>query len=330
MTILTVDLGEKRLEFKTNGDLLRWVHSEVSFWEAVQQQTVKQLNSLAKPRLAQQMEAVTALLKVAVAAENKLDGNATEINTIINMMQEMRTDRPNRLLCSAIESDFFIGQIANFDPAAAAAGVLIRSGLNGIQELQPHHLNNIDAIRDAMRRFQLHSHELQAAKLRKDIAALVQNIEQTYQLRQSTDGLIQHWQDSSTSLKKTAMSHLWVFGFVAGVIVVIVGALLVLTPTLGKGADVLAHAPYLVLAAVPLVWTLKHLSRLFLDAQADHRDAMLRHTMARSYVAMMENKDTKPGEKERAIILSALFRPGATQPPEDGVPMPLVELLKRN
>jgi hypothetical protein len=70
------------------------------------------------------------------------------------------------------------------------------------------------------------------------------------------------------------------------------------------------------------------MSRLFVENLADSRDAALRHTMAQTYVALNNSQAVTPTEQERALILGALFRPGVSQAPDEGAPIPLLELLR--
>lgn len=85
--------------------------------------------------------------------------------------------------------------------------------------------------------------------------------------------------------------------------------------------------PIILLLAVPLMWVLRHISRMFVENISDYRDAMLRSTMAQTYLALVSLPEAKIGDNERAIVLQALFRPGSSQPTDEGVPHPLVDLL---
>lgn len=96
---------------------------------------------------------------------------------------------------------------------------------------------------------------------------------------------------------------------------------------LDVGRISLPLAPFLLVAALPLFWILKHVSRLFVDNIVDARDAWLRAIMVETYLALVNMPEAKIGDQERAIVLQALFRPSGAQHSDDSVPYPLVDVL---
>jgi len=84
--------------------------------------------------------------------------------------------------------------------------------------------------------------------------------------------------------------------------------------------------PVVGLLLLPAVWIMRHRARLFTDASADQRDAALRQHQAQTYVALVTDRHEK---EERLVALTALFRPGPSQPSDEGIPLPIIELLRR-
>lgn len=85
-------------------------------------------------------------------------------------------------------------------------------------------------------------------------------------------------------------------------------------------------APPAALSAIALLWMLRYRAREYLDAAADLRDAEQRVIQLQTYVAMATEKADK---EEKVVALTALFRPGPSQVGDDGIPLPLIELLKK-
>lgn len=80
---------------------------------------------------------------------------------------------------------------------------------------------------------------------------------------------------------------------------------------------------------MPLLWVLRHMARMFADNIADARDAAQRSALTSTFLALSTQEKVSFSDNERAIIVQALFRPSPAQPTEDGVPVPLLELLRR-
>lgn len=89
----------------------------------------------------------------------------------------------------------------------------------------------------------------------------------------------------------------------------------------------LPAAPVILLAAIPVIWVMRHISRMFVENINDHRDASLRATMTETYLALANMPVPQVSDTERAIILQALFRPSSAQTSDEGVPHPLVDLI---
>ncbi|MGE8940651.1 DUF6161 domain-containing protein [Leptospira interrogans] len=84
--------------------------------------------------------------------------------------------------------------------------------------------------------------------------------------------------------------------------------------------------------SVPLLlygWLLKNVSRVFVQTMVLSDDALLRHSLAYSFLGLAANKDVGISDNERALILNALFRPLPTSSTVDaGPPSGLLELIK--
>lgn len=88
---------------------------------------------------------------------------------------------------------------------------------------------------------------------------------------------------------------------------------------------VMIFTPPLVVIAIAVLWDLRYRAREYLDAAADLRDAEQRKVQLQTYVAMAK---TSADPQERTVALTALFRPGPSQTADDGIPLPLIELIK--
>ena len=83
--------------------------------------------------------------------------------------------------------------------------------------------------------------------------------------------------------------------------------------------------------AVPIAaisWTLKHISRVFVQSLAVANDAGLRKALVFTYLSIHRNVGQLDKE-DRRLILNALFRPGPDEPRDEGVPLALIEAFRK-
>lgn len=145
-------------------------------------------------------------------------------------------------------------------------------------------------------------------------------------------GPVAYWDQRARSGKRVAWG--WLAGFVVSA-AIIFGVVIEFGPGLltllkDKNEQIsLAAVPLLLAALLPLLWVLRHMARMFADNIADARDAAQRAALTSTYLALSTQEKVDFTNEERAIIMQALFRPSPAQPTEDGVPLPLLEILKR-
>ena len=145
-------------------------------------------------------------------------------------------------------------------------------------------------------------------------------------------GPVAYWDLRARSGKRIAWG--WLVGFVVAALAIF-GLVIQFGPGLltllkDKNEQIsLAAVPLLLAALIPLLWVLRHMARMFADNIADARDAAQRAALTSTYLALSTQEEVDFSKEERAIITQALFRPSPAQPTEDGVPLPLLELLKR-
>lgn len=143
-----------------------------------------------------------------------------------------------------------------------------------------------------------------------------------------------HWE---TSAKKSASaSYFWLFIFILFILLplylmlnnwtTISDEIKILTTT-NSGFN-FGSLFVFTIPALAYGWILKQFSRNYIKASDAAADARHRRTLAMTYLAL--NKHSNVDEKERAIILNALFRSHNTNSSlEDGPPLGLIELLKK-
>jgi hypothetical protein len=329
MAFFEYDLGDRKLTFEHPGHIANWVGSEQSFWSSFS--APQAFNGIAIEvieRQRQYFKELTNMVNKAVADQSSITrpGGSAEKDALMRTFARMHPDATDRILCRDVEDDAFL-LLLEKDPAAAAAGLYLRAGIEN------RAIGNDPKYRDAELRFVLRLNLNRGQRTELKIKATVEEARSQYLHTLATDGLIAHWKERADDARRRAISALIVFAVAAiGVVIAILYVLHRALPdgfNKGSAEALLPLAPVSVICAVPMIWALRHLSRMYLDYTADARDAELRHVMAQSYVAMLASGNQQPQQQERAIILSALFRPGASQPPEEGVPLPLIELLKK-
>lgn len=334
---------QSSLQFTSAGDLHTWVTRERRLWEQLSGVADSRFNGHCRRWWQEQISFMANLENLSGKAVAAGQRNATEIEAVVQKLKVMARQHADRYVCSALLADMFIKTCMDSDPDAATAGLILRRGADVMQRSSDIDRNVLPNIRDAQLRFQIALNESIGSDHRKRLDDTLKQIESERRTESAMGGLIGHWINRSKDAMNTAMIFLGLL--IGAAFVISYGAYLAaisgwdrlqqfraqqiqLATTSDVTSTILAAAPFIVLTAVPVVWVFRHLSRLFIENLSDARDARLRATMAEAYVAMMQNKEMKPTEKERAVILAALFRAGSSQSADDGVPLPLIELLK--
>ncbi|MFN4276418.1 MAG: DUF6161 domain-containing protein [Ferrovibrio sp.] len=180
--------------------------------------------------------------------------------------------------------------------------------------------------------FLMDEHGKKYALLMEDHKKALKAMEEKFLTEMAHRGPIKYWTDRASEGRTAAWR--WLGGFV-------VAALLTLGLVVWTGPGLLsllkdkndqislAAVPLLLAALLPLLWVLRHIARMFADNIADSRDAAQRAALTSTYLALSTQEKVQFTDDERAIIMQALFRPSPAQPTEDGVPLPLLEILKR-
>jgi hypothetical protein len=331
MAFFEFNLIDEVLHFETTSELKNWVSDEARFWE--RRTKPADFEGAAGIVLKRQHDFFNELGKAVETATARPEfitrtGGSTERDTLIRLFSRMKPDREDRILCRRVLDDAFLLNL-NEDVQAAVSGLFLRAGIPENKTLQKS-----PEFRDAQLRFILKLTQDRASRTEKIIQRTIEDVKTKYIHTLATDSLITHWDERRKNAKKQTNRQLAAFLIAGGGVIAFTLGSIVLglekgLIAIGEPETIIGMAPVALLLGVPLVWSLRHFSRLFLDSQADARDAELRHVMAKSYAAMLTNTGQQPSAQERAIILAALFRPGGSQPPDDGVPLPLIELLKK-
>lgn len=167
--------------------------------------------------------------------------------------------------------------------------------------------------------------------LRDGHATTMKAIEEKFLKEMVLRGPVQYWSDRASTGRNVALA--WLAAFVGSAYFMFTTvrdsghALLNLLKD-DQGQIGLAGAPLLIGALIPMVWGLRQLARLFSDNLADSRDARQRASLTSTFLALTTKEGVTFSDQERAIVIAALFRPSPAQPADDGVPLPVIELLK--
>jgi hypothetical protein len=184
-----------------------------------------------------------------------------------------------------------------------------------------------DAL-DAQKAAQAQAHDDMVQEHKKALKAM----EEQFLAQMVLRAPVQYWKDRATAGHRAATTWLWAFIIAAvgifGIVIWQGPGLLSLLKDKNDQIS-LAAVPLLLAALVPLLWVLRHMARLFADNVADARDASQRSALTSTFLALATQEKVDFSEAERAIIIQALFRPSPAQSADDGVPVPLLELLKR-
>lgn len=93
--------------------------------------------------------------------------------------------------------------------------------------------------------------------------------------------------------------------------------------------DSLGTLAMLSIPTLTVLWVLRQIARLFVTNLESSADAKLRETMATTYLALAKEGTGSVGEKERLMVLEALFRPPAPHNADDGHFGGALEILTR-
>jgi hypothetical protein len=169
-------------------------------------------------------------------------------------------------------------------------------------------------------------------ELEQQAKAAVSSIEEVQELFRNQMGLqapVQYWTEKAKKHKDSAKSYKWALiwysvlalpaclGLYAAAFLVAVGLLGAVAVSVS--ASLLAFGALALLTTAAL-WGARIVSRLYLSQQHLGIDADERATMVTTYLALANEKAAD--EKDRAIVLAALFRPTADGVvKDDGLPM---------
>ena len=85
----------------------------------------------------------------------------------------------------------------------------------------------------------------------------------------------------------------------------------------------------LSIPTLTVLWVLRQIARLFVTNLESSADAKMRETMATTYLALAKEGTGSVTEKERLMVLEALFRPPAPHNADDGHFGGALEILTR-
>jgi hypothetical protein len=144
-------------------------------------------------------------------------------------------------------------------------------------------------------------------------------------------GPVEYWSKRQEHHKNFALG----FGILSFILIVVGGSALALWASRvfgaipDNGSPKAWHLASLVIVAVFLTWAIRLLIRLFLSHSHLNTDAAERVVMTQTYLALLEENKLAE-EKERSLILGALFRPASDgMVKEENIPHPMLEALTR-
>jgi hypothetical protein len=86
---------------------------------------------------------------------------------------------------------------------------------------------------------------------------------------------------------------------------------------------------FFLVPVIGVAWLLRIISRFITIQHALADDAELRDVMTKTYLALVSNKDSQVDEKDRIIMLTAIFRPLPGSQLEEVAPPTVIDFLKR-
>jgi hypothetical protein len=113
----------------------------------------------------------------------------------------------------------------------------------------------------------------------------------------------------------------------------IIGHISEIAAAIPKDKDGVITYYSLVFFIVPVIaigWLLRLLSRFINNQLVLLDDAQHRDVMTKTYLALVGDKDSRVDEKDRLVMLSAIFRPLPGAQIEDVAPPTILDLLKKN
>jgi hypothetical protein len=86
---------------------------------------------------------------------------------------------------------------------------------------------------------------------------------------------------------------------------------------------------FVLIPAIGAAWLLRLISRFVNANQILADDARHRQAMTRAYLAFVADPDSKVTEKDRLVMLTAIFRPLPGGQAEDVAPPSILDILKK-
>ena len=154
----------------------------------------------------------------------------------------------------------------------------------------------------------------------------------TFDIQLRLEAPASYWGKEAKRTYEAAMGSLILFASIA---LVIIGILVGYGPSfLEELANIKDGGGYASVALISIpaltaLWILRHVARLFVTNLERSNDAKVRETMATTFLALTKEGASIAEEKERLLVLEALFRPPGAKQTDDGHFGGALELLTR-
>ena len=154
----------------------------------------------------------------------------------------------------------------------------------------------------------------------------------TFDVQLRLEAPANYWGKEANRAHRAAMGNLGLFAVMAfTMIYILVGH----GPDfLGKLANIENGVSYASVALISLpaltaLWVLRHVARLFVTNLERSNDARMRETMTATFLALTKEGASTVEQKERILVLEALFRPLGKKQTDDGQFGGLLDILGR-
>ena len=154
----------------------------------------------------------------------------------------------------------------------------------------------------------------------------------TFDVQLRLEAPASYWGKEAKRTYEAAIASLILFATIA---IVIIGILVGYGPSFLealaniKGGGGYASVALISIPALTALWILRHVARLFVTNLERTNDARVRETMATTFLALTKEGASTAEEKERLLVLEALFRPPGAKQTDDGHFGGALEILTR-
>lgn len=274
-----------------------------------------------------------AYLYTQVANPNNHQFGATDFDSWSGFIEGLSertkiTELPKSMLRSATES---------VDELRAKVEVLLAEKRQELDELHRAYEGLTESLAakdmdrsESWRQF-IDQAEKKHAQIVADHEVRMTGIEEVFREKMTLRGPVEYWSKRQTHHERYSR----LFGIISFILIAIGGGVLAVwtANVFGNVPDNAAPKAWqvtsLVVVAVFLTWAIRLIIRLFLSHSHLRTDAAERVVMTQTYLALLEEAKLTE-EKDRSLILGALFRPASDGMVKDeSIPHPMLDALTR-